>query len=133
MHWNYRVVEYHNGCGHEVMEVYYDEDGKVIGMCRPMALAAIFNDHDHFDPHKFDSSDPDPVKTITEGLQRIINDITNPNTPIFKEPKEWAKDPNLSKKAVLRNRLLELVEVSDGSEDEKKKLKNEWVDKVINS
>ncbi len=133
MHWNYRVVEYHNGCGFEVMEVYYDEDGKTIGMCKPFALAAIFNDHDHEDPHRFDPSDPNPVKTITTQLQKVIDDITNPNAPIFKEPKKWAKDSNLARKDVLANRLLELIEVSNNSEDEKKELRTSWVDRVVNS
>lgn len=70
MSWNYRIVEYHNGSGFGLHEVYYNEAGEPATMSER--------------PTGFVGESPDE---ISDALAVAGDDMLR--RPVLKEPAEW--------------------------------------------
>lgn len=68
--WNYRLVQYHDGSGYGVHEVYYDKDGKEVSMtAEPVSLVA------------------ETAEEICASILEVRLDVVR--RPIFVEPAGW--------------------------------------------
>jgi hypothetical protein len=72
MSWNYRIVQYVNGDGYGLHEVYYDEDGEAWCMTQ--------------EPASFVAGLDEGPKGIRQGL--LMARVDAIKRPVFVEPKE---------------------------------------------
>lgn len=71
MTWNYRIVEYADGSGFGLHEVYYDDDGNEDAMTA--------------NPAGFVGESAEDIRGSLMFAKRDAN-----KRPVFKEPEEWA-------------------------------------------
>jgi hypothetical protein len=73
MSWNYRVIEYKDGSGFGLHEVFYDDNGQPWGMTE--------------DAIRFVSNKDEGPKGIAKSLMMARTDVRL--RPVLKQPDEW--------------------------------------------